>query len=325
MEDNVILDVKDLVLYYSTLRGTVKAVDGISFELKQGETLAIVGESGSGKSSTAQAIVRILPRNVAKYTGSIIFNGADIMKLDDEEFRKKVRVGGISMVFQGAMNSLNPVMRVEDQVAEPLLINMSYSKKEALTESIKALKLVGLSEMVGKRYPHELSGGMKQRVLIAMSLVTKPKVIILDEPTSALDVISQANIMNLLKKLKAEMKFSYIFITHDLGLASEIADRVAVMYAGKIIELGSSESVYLTPKHPYTQLLLNSVPTLRENRPPTSIPGEPPDLVNPPKGCSFHPRCPFAIKGKCDVEEPDIIEIRDGHQVKCWLFEGEKG
>ncbi|MEM4290958.1 MAG: ABC transporter ATP-binding protein [Candidatus Caldarchaeum sp.] len=316
-----VLRVEDLVLYYSTLRGVVKAVDRVSFGVKKGETLAVVGESGSGKSSTASAIVRTLPRNVAAYKGSVFFNGVDIMKLEEEEFRKSVRVGGISMVFQGAMNSLNPVMRVENQVAEPLIINMNYSKQEAFSESIKALKLVGLDPEVGKRYPHELSGGMKQRVLIAMSIVTRPRLIILDEPTSALDVITQANIMNLLKKLRLEQNFTYIFITHDLGLASELADRVAVMYAGKVVEIGPAESVYLSSKHPYTKLLLESVPTLREDKPPTFIPGAPPDLVNPPTGCSFHPRCPLAIRGKCDVEPPPVYKANENHYSMCWLLE----
>ncbi|MEM4281339.1 MAG: ABC transporter ATP-binding protein [Candidatus Caldarchaeum sp.] len=318
------LKVENLVLYYSTLRGVVKAVDYVSFEIKRGETLAIVGESGSGKSSTAIAIVRILPRNVGAYKGSVIFNGTDIMKLGEEEFRKKVRVGGISMVFQGAMNSLNPVMRVEDQIAEPLVINMGYSRQEAVSEALNALKLVGLDAAVGRRYPHELSGGMKQRVLIAMSLATKPKLIILDEPTSALDVITQANIMNLLKKLRNEMGFTYIFITHDLGLASELADSVAVMYAGKIVEIGPAESVYLQPKHPYTKLLMDSVPTLREDRPPSFIPGAPPDLINLPSGCSFHPRCPYVIRGKCDVDDPPMIEAGHGSYAACWLLEKER-
>ncbi|MEM4354105.1 MAG: ABC transporter ATP-binding protein [Candidatus Caldarchaeum sp.] len=318
------LKVENLVLYYSTLRGVVKAVDYVSFEIKRGETLAIVGESGSGKSSTAIAIVRILPRNVGAYKGSVIFNGTDIMKLGEEEFRKKVRVGGISMVFQGAMNSLNPVMRVEDQIAEPLVINMGYSRQEAVSEALNALKLVGLDAAVGRRYPHELSGGMKQRVLIAMSLATKPKLIILDEPTSALDVITQANIMNLLKKLRNEMGFTYIFITHDLGLASELADSVAVMYAGKIVEIGPAESVYLQPKHPYTKLLMDSVPTLREDRPPSFIPGAPPDLINLPSGCSFHPRCPYVIRGKCDVDDPPMIKAGHGSYAACWLLEKER-
>ncbi|MEM1943813.1 MAG: ABC transporter ATP-binding protein [Candidatus Caldarchaeum sp.] len=319
--DSEVLRVEDLVLHYSTLRGVVKAVNHVSFSVRKGETLAVVGESGSGKSSTASAIVRILPRNVAAYKGSVFFNGVDIMKLGEEDFRRRVRVGGISMVFQGAMNSLNPVMKVENQIAEPLIINMNYSKQEAVSEAIRALKLVGLNPEVGKRYPHELSGGMKQRVLIAMSIVSKPRLIILDEPTSALDVITQANIMNLLKKLKLEQDFTYVFITHDLGLASELADKVAVMYAGKVVELGPAESVYLSSKHPYTKLLLESVPTIREDRPPTFIPGAPPDLINLPTGCSFHPRCPLAVKGKCDVEQPPMNKADENHQAMCWLLE----
>ncbi|MEM3134073.1 MAG: ABC transporter ATP-binding protein, partial [Candidatus Caldarchaeum sp.] len=181
-----------------------------------------------------------------------------------------------------------------------------------------------LDAAVGRRYPHELSGGMKQRVLIAMSLATKPKLIILDEPTSALDVITQANIMNLLKKLRNEMGFTYMFITHDLGLASELADSVAVMYAGKIVEIGPAESVYLQPNHPYTKLLMDSVPTLREDRPPSFIPGAPPDLINLPNGCSFHPRCPYVIRGKCDVDDPPMIKADHGSYAACWLLEKER-
>jgi len=315
--------VENLQLYYSTLRGMVRAVDFVSFEVGHLETLAIVGESGSGKSSTAHAIIRILPRNVAVFSGSVKFDSMEISKLSEEEFRRKVRVGGISMVFQGAMNSLNPVMRVGDQVAEPLIVNKGMSKHEALKEAVEALQLVGLDETMSRRYPHELSGGMKQRVMIAMSLVLKPKLVILDEPTSALDVITQTNIMNLLKRLRTERGFSYIFITHDLGLASELADKVAVMYAGKLAEIGPIEKVYTEPKHPYTKLLLESVPTLRVDRQPVFIPGTPPDLIDPPKGCRFHPRCPYAIKGKCDVEEPPMY--RDGEQAAlCWLLEEGK-
>jgi peptide/nickel transport system ATP-binding protein len=318
-----LLRVNNLRLYYSTMRGLVRAVDLVSFEVGNLETLAIVGESGSGKSSTAHAIIRILPRNVAVLNGSIVFDGVEINKLWEEEFRRRVRVGGISMVFQGAMNSLNPVMRVGDQVAEPLVVNKGMPKPEALKKAVEALRFVGLDESVSRRYPHELSGGMKQRVMIAMSLVLKPRLIILDEPTSALDVITQANIMNLLKRLKTEMGFTYIFITHDLGLASELADKVAVMYAGKIVEHGPIDAVYMEPKHPYTRLLIESVPTLRLNREPVFIPGAPPDLIDPPKGCRFHPRCPYAIKGKCDVEEPPMF--KDGGQTAaCWLLEEGK-
>jgi peptide/nickel transport system ATP-binding protein len=305
------------------MRGLVRAVDLVSFEVGNLETLAIVGESGSGKSSTAHAIIRILPRNVAVLNGSIVFDGVEINKLGEEEFRRRVRVGGISMVFQGAMNSLNPVMRVGDQVAEPLVVNKGMLKPEALKKAVEALRFVGLDESVSRRYPHELSGGMKQRVMIAMSLVLKPRLIILDEPTSALDVITQANIMNLLKRLKTEMGFTYIFITHDLGLASELADKVAVMYAGKIVEHGPIDEVYTEPKHPYTRLLIESVPTLRLDREPVFIPGAPPDLIDPPKGCRFHPRCPYTIKGKCDVEEPPMFK-HGGQAAACWLLEEGK-
>ncbi|MEN3048599.1 MAG: ABC transporter ATP-binding protein [Candidatus Caldarchaeales archaeon] len=314
-----------MVLKYSTRAGEVKAVDGVSFSVGRGETLALVGESGSGKSSTALAIIRILPRNVAEYRGSILFDGTELMGMSEEEFRRRVRVGGISMVFQGAMNSLNPVLRVGFQVAESLIVNMGVPKEEALRRAEEALELVGLERSVVSRYPHELSGGMKQRALIAMALITRPKLIILDEPTSALDVMTQANIMNLLKRLKAELGLTYIFITHDLALASELADRVGVMYGGKIVELGPADEVYTDPKHPYSKLLLESVPMLRADRPPTFIPGTPPDLINPPPGCRFHPRCPFFIKGKCDVVDPREFRIDSDHFVACWLMEERGG
>ncbi|MCS6787688.1 MAG: ABC transporter ATP-binding protein [Aigarchaeota archaeon] len=320
-----LLKVTDLVLKYSTRAGEVKAVDGVSFSVGLGETLALVGESGSGKSSTALAIIRILPRNVAEYRGSILFDGMELMRMNDEEFRRRVRVGGISMVFQGAMNSLNPVLRVGFQVAESLIVNMGVPKEEALKRAEEALELVGLERSVVNRYPHELSGGMKQRALIAMALITRPKLIILDEPTSALDVMTQANIMNLLKRLKVELGLTYIFITHDLALASELADRVGVMYGGKIVELGPADKVYTEPKHPYSKLLLESVPMLRADRPPTFIPGTPPDLINPPSGCRFHPRCPFFMKGKCDVEVPREFRVNSDHLVACWLMEERGG
>ncbi|MCS7094597.1 MAG: ABC transporter ATP-binding protein [Thaumarchaeota archaeon] len=319
-----LLKVTDLVLKYSTRAGPVRAVDGISFTVRPGETLALVGESGSGKSSTALAIIRILPRNVAEFSGSVVFNGTELMKLDDEEFRRKVRVGGISMVFQGAMNSLNPVLKVGFQVAESLIVNVGLSKQEAMKKAEEAVELVGLDRTVVQRYPHELSGGMKQRVLIAMALITRPKLVILDEPTSALDVMTQANIMNLLKRLKAEMSLTYVFITHDLALASELADRVGVMYGGKIVELGPSDTVYSNPRHPYTKLLLESVPMLRADRPPTFIPGTPPDLINPPPGCRFHPRCPYFMKGKCDAKVPKEFRTDSDHLAACWLLE-ERG
>lgn len=312
-----VLDVRDLLLYYRTSRGPVKAVDSVSFKLERGETLALVGESGCGKTSTASAIMRLLPKNVHRYEGEVLLGGDDIMSYDDDLFRKEVRWKGISMVFQGAMNALSPVIKVGKQVFEPLQIHFKMSRDEARQAAKEALKYVGLPDYVTDRYAHELSGGMKQRVVIAMALIMKPKVVILDEPTSALDVMTQANIINLLKLLKQEEGLAYIFITHDLALASELADWIAIMYAGRVAEIGSSEQVYRDAKHPYTQLLLNSVPLLHGTREPKSIPGTPPDLINPPQGCRFRPRCPYAFE-KCTQVPP--LEWGD-RKAACWLLE----
>jgi peptide/nickel transport system ATP-binding protein len=314
-----ILSGKNLTLYYRTRRGIVKAVDQISFKLRRGETLAIVGESGSGKSSFANAVYRILPRNVEKYEGEVLLDGVDIMKYDEEEYRKKVRWKRISMVFQGAMNSLNPVLSIGFQIAEPLIIHQGMQKDEALKKAAEALKTVGIHPSYINRYPHQLSGGMKQRVVIAMALVLSPQVVILDEPTSALDVITQANIINLLKRLKKELKLSYIFITHDLALTSELADTVAVMYAGKVVETSPSEVFYRNPRHPYSKGLLESVPALKQKKKINFIPGEPPDLVSPPSGCRFHPRCPYAME-ICRKEEPKNKEIEGNTTISCWLY-----
>ncbi len=303
-----ILTTENLVMHYRTRRGSVRAVDNISFELEKGHTVALVGESGCGKTSTASAILRLLPKNVARYDGRVLFEGQNIMELSDEEFRKDVRWRGISMVFQGAMNSLNPTAQVGRQVAEPLQIHLGVEGEEAEAEVIKALRGVGLPPDTVARYPHELSGGMKQRVVIAMALILRPNLVILDEPTSALDVMTQANIMNLLKKLKREEKLSYIFITHDFSLASELADEVGIMYAGQLMEIGPAEAVYDRPQHPYSIGLLASVPRLRSTIAPTFIRGAPPDLVEPPAGCRFHPRCPVAFE-KCGWEAEELALV----------------
>jgi peptide/nickel transport system ATP-binding protein len=313
-----ILQVKDLKLYYSTRKGIVKAVDDVSFVLNKGETLAVVGESGCGKSSMAIAVMRLLPRNINTYQGSVTLDGEDIGKLDDTLLRKRVLWRKISMVFQGAMNSLNPVLRIGFQIAETLLEHEKITRKEAQAITKNSLELVRLPGFTADRYPHELSGGMKQRVVIAMALALNPKIVILDEPTSALDVITQANIINLLKRLKKERGLSYIFITHDLAVASELADKVAVMYGGKIVEYGTAEQIYRDSQHPYTQKLMASIPTLRGEKKLEFIPGAPPDLINPPPGCRFHPRCPYAME-ICKVKEPPMEEIKPGHQAACWL------
>ncbi len=312
-----ILDVKNLYLYYRTRRGPVEAVDNVAFTVEEGETLALVGESGCGKSSTANAILRVLPKNVHRFEGVVKLNGSNIMDFDHSTFRREVRWKGISMVFQGAMNALNPVLKVGYQVAEPLIYHMDVDRAEALEEAERSLRSVGLPADTVQRYPHELSGGMKQRAVIAMAIILKPKIVILDEPTSALDVMTQANIMNLLKGLRKRERLSYIFITHDLALASELADHVAIMYAGRIAEIGSSEDVYRNAMHPYTKMLMDSVPRLRSDVSPQSIPGAPPDLTEPPEGCRFRPRCPYAFE-ECTKEPPHFGSTR---LAACWLPE----
>lgn len=312
-------EVRDLHLYYETVRGIVKAVDGVDFALEKGETLGLVGESGCGKSSTANALLRLLPKNYIEYRGHVILGGDDLMGLSDDEFREKVRWKRISMIFQGAMNSLNPVLRTGFQVAEPLIIHKNMDKKEALKQAHELFMLVGLPSEFIDRFPHELSGGMKQRVVISMSLVLNPELIILDESTSALDVSIQAQIMNLLKRLKRELGITMIYITHDIALASDLSDKVAVMYAGQIVELGFIEEILKNPRHPYSQKLVASVPLLRSDKKPEFIPGAPPNLVKPPLGCRFAPRCPF-VKEKCRVDPPPSHMIGGGY-VKCWLYE----
>jgi peptide/nickel transport system ATP-binding protein len=318
----VLLELNHLRLYYKTVRGIVRAVDDVDLNVESGEAVGVVGESGCGKTSMANAIIKMLPSNVALYDGRIILDGLNIVDLPEDEVRRKVRWRQISIVFQGAMNVLNPVIRVGHQVAEPLIIHAEMDRDEAYKIARERMKLVGLHEEVFNRYPHELSGGMKQRVVIAMALVMNPKIVILDEPTSALDVSIQAQIMNLLKKLKRELNISMIFITHDIALASDISDKIAVMYAGQIVEIGAAEQVLLSPKHPYTQKLLKATPRLSGEEKPEFIPGTPPDLVNPPNGCRFHPRCPY-VMDVCREREPGRFEPEKGRRVMCWLYGGE--
>ncbi|MEM3742807.1 MAG: ABC transporter ATP-binding protein [Nitrososphaerota archaeon] len=317
-----LLEIDQLKLYYKTLRGIVKAVDNVSFDVEAGEAIGVVGESGCGKTSMANAIIKMLPSNVSLYQGRIILDGINIVDLPEDEVRRKIRWRQISIVFQGAMNVLNPVIKIGHQIAEPLVIHAEMEKEEAYRIAKEKMMLVGLHEEVFDRYPHELSGGMKQRVVIAMALVMNPKIIILDEPTSALDVSIQAQIMNLLKKLKKDLNISMIFITHDIALSSDISDKIAVMYAGQIVEIGSAEQVLLSPKHPYTQKLLKATPKLISEEKPEFIPGAPPDLVNPPNGCRFHPRC-FYVMDICKEVEPKIFEPEKNQKVMCWLY-GDK-
>jgi peptide/nickel transport system ATP-binding protein len=316
-----ILEVKNLRLYYHTSKGVVKALDNVSFDLHKGETLGLVGESGCGKTTTGVALLRMpSPPGRIEEGSQIILDGRDIMGLSDKQLRKDVRWEEVAMVFQGAMNCLTPVYTIGDQMLETLQEHRDMDKVQA-NELIKEyLNLVGLPPEVTGRYPHELSGGMKQRIVVATALFLKPKVVILDEPTTALDVIVQAQIINLLKKLKKTFDLSFIFITHDLALEAEVSDRICVMYAGKIAELGTNAQIYgkQGPMHPYTEKLLLATPLLKKKVEALSfIPGAPPDLIDPPKGCRFHPRC-HKVFEKCKTEEPPLIEIEAGHMVACW-------
>lgn len=313
-----LLRLEELVLHFSTTRGVVQAVDGVNFELDSNRAVVVLGESGCGKSSLAKAILRLLPRNVAAYSGRIFLGGNDVMKFDEEEFRLNVRWAAISMVPQAAMNALNPVIRVGDQVAEPALVHLGVDKVGSISLVKKMFQHVGVPEDFISRYPFELSGGMRQRVAIAMALVTSPNLIILDEPTSALDVLTQANIFNVLKRLKKELGISFILITHDIATSSELADDVAVMYAGQIVEVSDAHRFFTNPLHPYSKKLMASVPRLHGDKEPEFITGRPPSLINLPKGCRFADRCPSRFE-KCD-NEPPVFE-KDGRKVKCWLYE----
>ncbi|MCS7010458.1 MAG: ABC transporter ATP-binding protein [Anaerolineales bacterium] len=305
------------MLHFRTTVGTVQAVDGIDFELDSNRAVVILGESGCGKTSLAKAILRLLPRNVEKYTGKVYLNGVDIMALNDEEFRQNIRWVGISLVPQAAMNSLNPVIRVGDQVAEPAIVHLGIKKAEAWNLAKQMFQHVGVPEDFLYRYPFELSGGMRQRVAIAMALVTSPSLIVLDEPTSALDLLTQANIFNVLKRIKKELGTSFILITHDIATSSELADEVAIMYAGQIVEVGHAKDFFPKPLHPYAEMLMASVPRLRQDQDPEFIVGQPPSLINLPTSCRFAPRCPKRFS-KCD-QDPPMIE-KDGRKVKCWLY-----
>jgi peptide/nickel transport system ATP-binding protein len=313
-----LLRIKGLLLHFGTSRGPVQAVDGVDFDLDYNRAVVILGESGCGKTSLAKAILRLLPRNVKSYSGQVYLEGRDIMPLNDEEFRQKIRWRSMSLVPQAAMNSLNPVLKVGEQVAEPALIHLGVKKEEALGLTRKMFRHVGVPEDFVNRYAFELSGGMRQRVAIAMALVTSPNLIVLDEPTSALDVLTQANIFNVLKRLKKELGASFILITHDIATSSELADDVAVMYAGQIVEMGDAFRFFAAPLHPYSQKLMASVPRLRGTKELEFIPGQPPSLIDPPRGCRFAARCSLRFE-KCD-QEPPVIE-KEGRKVKCWLYQ----
>ncbi|MCE4600621.1 MAG: ABC transporter ATP-binding protein [Desulfurococcales archaeon] len=316
---STVLEVNNLRTYFFTLRGVVRAVDGVSLKLNKGETLGIVGESGCGKSTLAWSLMKLVPPPGKIMSGSIKIDGMDITKMSESEVRRKIRWRKISMIFQGAMNALNPVYKVGDQIIEPLTHHLNLEREEALEKAKELVEAVGLPPEILDRYPHELSGGQKQRIVIAMAIAMEPDIVIADEPTTALDVVVQAQILNLMKKLHREKGISIILITHDLGVVTELSEKIAVMYAGKIVEYGKAEEIFEKPLHPYTQALIRAVPRLKGDIHKLEyIPGTPPDLRRPPQGCRFHPRCPRKFE-PCDKDEPPFEEVEKGHWVACWL------
>lgn len=317
-----VLQVEDLFTYYRVLRGWVKAVDGVSFKVEKGKALGLAGESGCGKTTVALSILKILPPGGQIVRGKILFDGLDIVKMEETELREKIRWKGISIVFQGAMNALNPVYKVGDQIAEAIITHEpDISKKDAVERAKKLLELVGIEPSRADNFPHEFSGGMKQRAMIAMALACNPKILIADEPGTALDVIVQAQVLKLMKELKERLGISMILISHDLSIISEVCDDIAIMYGGKIVECGDIYSVYTEPLHPYAKGLLQSFPSITGPKTRmTSIPGSPPDLLNPPRGCRFHPRCNYAID-ICRKKEPPYLPIKKDHYVACHLYQ----
>ncbi|WP_186669300.1 ABC transporter ATP-binding protein [Sporosarcina sp. BP05] len=317
-----IVEVKNLELSFHTFAGEVKAIQGVNFEVYKGETLAIVGESGSGKSVTTKSIMRLLPKSSTEYkNGEILFGGKDLLKISEKEMQK-VRGKDISMIFQDPMTSLNPTMTIGNQIMEPLLKHQKLSKTDARKKSIELLTLVGMPkpEMRMKQYPHQFSGGQRQRIVIAVALACNPKLLIADEPTTALDVTIQAQILELMKDLQKKIDTSIIFITHDLGVVANVADRVAVMYGGRIVEVGTVDEVFYNPQHPYTWGLLSSMPSLDATEEKLyAIPGTPPDLLDPPKGDAFALRSEYAMK--IDMEQvPPLFKVSETHYAATWLL-----
>jgi peptide/nickel transport system ATP-binding protein/oligopeptide transport system ATP-binding protein len=319
---DILVELKDVKTYFYTEDGVVPAIDGVSFKVKKGETLAIVGESGSGKSVTSLSILRLIPSPPGKIVGGdILFKGESLLEKDEAEMRR-IRGNKISMIFQEPMTSLNPVYRVGDQISESLILHQKKNKKEALEESIQLLRLVGIPEAEKRvhQYPHELSGGMRQRVMIAIALACRPELLIADEPTTALDVTIQNQILELMKELKERINTSIMLITHDLGVVAEMADRVVVMYAGQVVEQGDIFTIFENPKHPYTEGLLRSMPSHEKRTGKLHvIEGVVPNPLDLPSGCRFAPRCQYATE-LCHAEMPEITQITEDEVVRCWKY-----
>jgi oligopeptide/dipeptide ABC transporter ATP-binding protein len=326
-----ILEIKDLQTYFYTDDGVVKAVDGVDLELHAGEVLGLVGESGCGKSVTSFSVMRLVDSPGKIVGGEILFEGRDLLKLDDEGMQA-VRGNHISMIFQQPQTSLNPVFTVGEQIVEILQIHTNLDKKQAWDRTVELLSLVGIPDAASKAkaYPHEMSGGQAQRVMIAMALALNPQILIADEPTTALDVTIQAQILDLMRGLRTKINTAVILITHDLGVIAEMADRVAVMYAGQIVEESDVVTIFENPKHPYTIGLIASVPVLGQVKEALeTIPGNVPNLVNLPPGCRFASRCKAReehhLEEICDHKNPDLIPIGKAHTVRCWLYQNTDG
>ncbi len=308
------ISIENLTTRYNTSKGLVHALEDVTFAIDKGESIGIAGESACGKSTLGLSIIQMIS-NGKIYSGKIQFDGQSLLDIPDDEFDKKIRWKEISMVFQGAMSSLDPVFSIQEQFDEVLKQhNFEGDSKQSIIQSLNS---VNLDESVLKKFPHELSGGMKQRVIIAMALILKPKFVIADEPTTALDVLIQAQIVNLFKKLKKDGQ-SFMIISHDLAVLSEVAEKIGIMYGGRMVEFGDSKEIFLEPKHPYTKGLLESIPVLSKDTIPKFIPGTPPNLVNPSEGCKFYDRCPEAME-KCK-KDPPKIKTKTGY-VSCWLYE----
>ena len=319
-----LLEVRDLKTYFFTDDGVVKAVDGISYDIEAGETLGLVGESGCGKSVSALSLLRLIPSPPGRIvSGEVLFEGEDLLKVSDNAIRR-VRGNRIAMIFQEPMTSLNPVLTISRQLTEALELHLKLDGTAAKQRAIQLLDMVGIPEAAARidDYPHQFSGGMRQRVMIAMALSCNPKLLLADEPTTALDVTIQAQVLEILARLSREFGTAVIIITHNLGVVARYADRVNVMYAGKIIETATAKTLYANPKHPYTVGLLTSVPRLDQERKSKLIPieGVPPDLINMPPGCPFYPRCTYRVD-KCAQEMPPLIDVEAGHRVACWEWQ----
>lgn len=314
---NILLSIENLTIHYSTKRGDVRAVRNISCNIKEGEIVGLLGESGCGKTTLGYSLIKLLPPNAKILSGKIIFKDEDILTLSDESLRK-IRWSKISIIFQSAMNSLNPVLRVGEQIMEAILVHKNISRPEAREEVEKLYETVGLDKKFINQYPHEYSGGMRQRAIIAMALSLSPQLLIADESTTALDVLVQAQILKELKKLQKDYNLSIFFISHDILLLSEVSDRMMIMYAGKIVEIADKSTILTQPLHPYTQGLLRVYPILGRKKELMPIEGEPPDLINLPTGCPFHPRCKYK-KEICDREEPELKNHKE-HYAACHLI-----